>query len=380
MLPLIWGTFLITGIALLVAVPLGLGAAIYLSEYARPRVRKTLKPALEMLAGVPTIVFGYFALTFFTPEILQGVFGTDGIQIFNAWSAGIIMGFMIIPTIASLAEDAMSAVPQSLREGAFGLGASKLQVSLRVVFPAALSGIVAAIVLGISRAVGETMIVLVAAGLVANNALNPGRAPRHHDRVHRSHRQGRHRHGQHRLQDGLRGRRDAVRDHVRHEHDLDPLRAQVQAGVRVSARRIAQRQAQGPARSGRPCSPASASRSRCSLVLLVDVAADGLGAISWDFLCELRVLATPTRRASAPPCSGTIWLMGVCIVFIVPVGVATAVYLEEYADGTRWWNKLIEVNIQNLAAVPSIVYGILGPGVPGARAARLRATWSWPAA
>ena len=173
-LPLVWGTFLITGIGLLVAVPLGLGSAIYLSEYARPRVRKTLKPALELLAGVPTIVFGYFALTFFTPEILQGIFGSDRIQIFNAWAAGIIVGFMIIPTVASLAEDAMSAVPQSLREGAFGLGASKLQVSLRVVFPAALSGIVAAIVLGISRAVGETMIVLVAAGLLANNSANPG--------------------------------------------------------------------------------------------------------------------------------------------------------------------------------------------------------------
>ena len=170
-LPLIWGTFLITGLALLVAIPLGLGAAIYLSEYATPRVRRTLKPILEILAGVPTIVFGYFALTFFTPEVLQGLFGNE-VQIFNALSAGIIMGFMVIPTIASISEDAMSSVPQSLREGAFGLGASKLQVSLRVVFPAALSGIVAAIVLGISRAVGETMIVLVAAGLVANNALN----------------------------------------------------------------------------------------------------------------------------------------------------------------------------------------------------------------
>ena len=172
-LPLVWGTLLITAIALVVAVPLGLGAAVYLSEYARPRVRRTVKPILEVLAGIPTIVFGYFALTFFTPEVLQGVFGKD-IQIFNALSAGIIMGFMVLPTIASLAEDAMTAVPQSLREGAFGLGASKLQVSMRVVFPAALSGIVAAIVLGISRAIGETMIVVVAAGLVPNNALAPG--------------------------------------------------------------------------------------------------------------------------------------------------------------------------------------------------------------
>jgi phosphate transport system permease protein len=170
--PLVVGTFLITGIAMIVASPLGLGAAIYLSEYARPRVRKTIKPILELLAGVPTIVFGYFALTFFTPNILQDLLHVK-VNIFNALAAGIIMGFMIIPTVASVAEDAMSAVPQSLREGAYGLGASKLQVSTRVVFPAALSGIVAAIVLGISRAVGETMIVLLASGQVASNSLDP---------------------------------------------------------------------------------------------------------------------------------------------------------------------------------------------------------------
>jgi phosphate transport system permease protein len=169
-IPLVSGTFVITGIAMLVAVPLGLGAAIYLSDYARPRVRKTVKPVLELLAGVPTIVFGYFALTFFTPEILRGLFG-DGIGIFNALSAGILVGFLIVPTVASISEDAMTAVPASLREGAFGLGASKLQVTLRVVFPAALSGIVASIVLGVSRAVGETMVVVIAAGLIAQTSL-----------------------------------------------------------------------------------------------------------------------------------------------------------------------------------------------------------------
>ena len=165
-LPLVSGTFLITGIALAVAVPLGLGSAIYLSEYATPRVRKTIKPILELLAGVPTIVFGYFALTFFTPTILTDLLRLD-VSIFNALSAGIIMGFMVVPTIASVSQDAMSAVPASLREGSFGLGATRLQTSLRVVFPAALSGIVASVVLGASRAVGETMIVLVAAGQIA---------------------------------------------------------------------------------------------------------------------------------------------------------------------------------------------------------------------
>jgi phosphate transport system permease protein len=171
-LPLLVGTFLITGIAMIVAIPLGLGSAIYLSEYARPRARKTIKPILELLAGVPTIVFGYFALTFFTPSILQDIAHVK-VDVFNALAAGIVMGFLIIPTVASISEDAMSAVPQSLREGSFGLGASKLQTSLRVVFPAALSGIVASIVLGISRAIGETMIVLVAAGQVASMSADP---------------------------------------------------------------------------------------------------------------------------------------------------------------------------------------------------------------
>ena len=162
-LPLVAGTFATTFIGLLVAIPLGLGAAVYLSEYARPRVRKVIKPTLELLAGIPTIVFGSFALTFFTPEFLRNFLNLD-VAIFNALAAGIIIGFLIIPIVASISEDAMRAVPQSLREGAFGLGASKLQVSVRIVFPAALSGIVASIVLAMSRAVGETMVVLIAGG------------------------------------------------------------------------------------------------------------------------------------------------------------------------------------------------------------------------
>ena len=170
-LPLVLGTMLISLVAMIVAIPLGLAAAIYLAEYARPAVRKTIKPILELLAGVPTIVFGYFALTFFTPEILRGLFG-DGVGIFNGLAAGIIIGFLIVPTVASISEDSMSAVPQSLREGSFGLGASKLQTTLRVVFPAALSGIVASVVLAFSRAVGETMVVVIAAGLQPQWGIN----------------------------------------------------------------------------------------------------------------------------------------------------------------------------------------------------------------
>jgi phosphate transport system permease protein len=171
-LPLVWGTIYLSLIALSVAVPLGLLSAIYLSEYAPPRVRKIIKPVLEILAGVPTIVFGYFALTFFSPTVLNDLLGI-GVGVFNGLGAGLIMGLLVLPTIASVAEDAMSAVPASLREGAFGLGASKLQVSLRIVFPAALSGIVAALVLGASRAVGETVLVLVAGGQTPNLGLNP---------------------------------------------------------------------------------------------------------------------------------------------------------------------------------------------------------------
>jgi phosphate transport system permease protein len=169
-LPLVLGTLSTTFWACVVALPFGLGAAIYLSEYARPRSRRWLKPALEVLAGIPTVVYGYFALTFVTP-LLRDV-GLD-VTIFNALSAGLVMGVMILPTVASLSDDAMTAVPMALREGAFGLGASRMQVSTRVVVPAALSGIVASFVLGISRAVGETMIVTIAAGQQPTLTLNP---------------------------------------------------------------------------------------------------------------------------------------------------------------------------------------------------------------
>jgi phosphate transport system permease protein len=169
-LPLIVGTLSVTFWACVVCIPFGLGSAIYLSEYARPRVRRFLKPALEVLAGIPTVVYGFFALTFFTP-LLQDL-GT-GVGIFNALSAGIVMGVMLIPTVASISEDAMSAVPRDLRAGGYALGASRLQVSTRVVVPAAISGIVASFVLAVSRAIGETMIVLIAAGTLPQLTLDP---------------------------------------------------------------------------------------------------------------------------------------------------------------------------------------------------------------
>ncbi len=176
-LPLVAATVTTTVCALAVCVPFGLGAAVYLSEYASRRTRGFLKPALEVLAGIPTVVYGFFALTFVTPLLQDIWFGPgEPPQVFNGLSAGLVMGIMILPTIASLAEDAMNAVPQSLRDGAFALGSTKLQVSTRVVVPGALSGIVAAFVLGISRAVGETMIVLIAAGGTPNFTFNPTEA------------------------------------------------------------------------------------------------------------------------------------------------------------------------------------------------------------
>ncbi|WP_274365712.1 phosphate ABC transporter permease subunit PstC [Paenibacillus thermotolerans] len=169
-LPLLVGTFLITAIACVVALPLGLGSAIYLSEYAPHKVRAVLKPVLEILAGIPTIVYGFFALTFVTPIIREILPQT---QVFNALSAGIVVGIMIIPMISSLSEDAMSAVPNTLRNAAYALGSTKLEVAVKVIVPAAFSGIVASFVLGFSRAVGETMIVSLAAGAMPSMSFNP---------------------------------------------------------------------------------------------------------------------------------------------------------------------------------------------------------------
>lgn len=171
-LPLVTGTMWTTLIGLLVAVPVGLGAAIYLSEYASPRVRKILKPVLELLAGVPSVVYGYFALAFVAPVVLDGLLNIE-IGTYSVLAAGLVLGIMIIPTVASLSEDAMSAVPQTLRDGSLALGANKMRTTLRVVFPAAVSGIAASIVLALSRAVGETMIVALAAGTRAQVVTDP---------------------------------------------------------------------------------------------------------------------------------------------------------------------------------------------------------------
>jgi phosphate transport system permease protein len=170
-LPLLCGTFLSTFVALCVAAPLGLTAAIYLSEFAPPHFREIVKPILELLSGVPTVVFGFFALLFVTPLLRATVL--PDLPGFNILSAGIVMGIMIIPYVASLSEDALRAVPQGLRDGSLAMGATRLETALRVILPAAVSGVAAAFVLGISRAVGETMVVAIAAGQQPNLTLDP---------------------------------------------------------------------------------------------------------------------------------------------------------------------------------------------------------------
>ena len=169
-LPLVAGTLLTTTIALSVALPLGLIAAIYLSEYAPHRVREVIKPLLEILAAVPTVVYGYFALLFLTPILQRFIPNLSG---FNALSPGIIMGIMIIPYVSSVSEDAMKAVPMHIREGSYAMGATRLQTSFKVIIPAAFSGIAAAFIIGISRAIGETMVVAIAAGMMPNFTFSP---------------------------------------------------------------------------------------------------------------------------------------------------------------------------------------------------------------
>ena len=170
-LPLICGTFLVAGGAIIVALPVGLASAVYLSEYAQPWVRSVLKPVLEVLAGIPTVVYGYFALTFVTPYVLRPLLPQT--EVFNAASAALVVGIMIIPTISSLCDDALRAVPGTLREAAYALSATRLEVSTRIVVPAAMSGVMAAVLLAFARAIGETMAVALAAGMTPKLTFNP---------------------------------------------------------------------------------------------------------------------------------------------------------------------------------------------------------------
>ena len=272
-LPLVAGTMLVSAIAMVVALPMGLLSAIYLSEYAPSTFRRVVKPVLELLAGVPTVVYGYFALTFVTP-LLQQVFPT--LSGFNALSPGLVMGLMILPLVSSLSEDAMRAVPQGLREGSYALGANRMQTALRVVVPAAFSGITAAFILAVSRAVGETMIVAIAAGQQPRLTGNPfvpvetmtayivqvslGDTPQ----------------GTHRVPHDIRGRDAAVPDDVRAEPDQHVAARAVPRGVcmRKHADLLF-----------RLLALSTLIVALLALATLVyDILSDGAGRLSWAFL------------------------------------------------------------------------------------------------
>ena len=174
---LLVGSGIVTAVAMIIAVPVGLGSAIYLSEYARPSVRKVLKPTLEILAGIPSVVLGFFAISFISPEVVQRFFGAT--DLFNLMAAGLAVGILSIPLVASVSEDSLRSVPQALREASYGMGARKMTTTIRVVVPAAVSGLVAAFILAVSRAIGETMVVFIAGGagggtLFSTNPLEPG--------------------------------------------------------------------------------------------------------------------------------------------------------------------------------------------------------------
>src|SRR5918995_697554 len=253
------GSLIVTGIAMLVAAPLGLGAAIYLSEYARPGIRTVLKPILEVLAGIPSVVLGVFALNFIAPEVVGTLFGEDNGR-GSMMAAGIGVGILTIPLVASVSEDAMRAVPNSLREASAGVGARRMSTTLRVVLPAAVSGIVAALILGASRAIGETMVVFIAGG--ASDSAN---------------------------------------------YTTDPFEGTLTVTAAMASLAVG-----------------SAERAGISQGIV-----------------------------------GSFWI-AVCVVVIAfPLGIGAAIYLEEYAPRNRL-TSFIELNIRNLAGVPSVVYGLLG--------------------
>ncbi len=378
------GTLSATLWGLVVAIPIGLLSAIYLSEYAKPGVRRIVKPTLEVLAGVPTVAFGVFAVTFLSPEIGDLFPGFIKTPPFAAGIAGIAIGLLIVPIIASISDDAMRSVPGGLREGAYGLGATKLKVSTRVVLPAAISGIIASIVLATSRAIGETMVVLLAAGKTPNATFDPGASVLTMTAFIGTTATGDVSTGSDRLRHDLRRRRPPVRHDPGDEHHRDPARPSIPGGLRVRPGLPGWRNGPGwQPRGARRRSWVARVVSRAAtsgrgniffallllavglallglVAVIVQSAVKGAPAFGSHLFTEGPSTMNPENAGFRPAIIGSIYLITGVIVLIVPLGVGAALYLEEYADNTRWWNRLIELNIQNLAAVPSIIYGILG--------------------
>ena len=359
-LPLVAGTVLVAILAAGVAVPVGLATAIFLAEYAPPGVRKTVKPTLEVLAGIPTVVYGYFALTFVTP-LLQVVF--PDMIVFNALSAGLVMGIMIVPMVSSLSEDAMVAVPRSLREAAFALGATRLEVSLKVVVPAALSGIVAAFILAISRAIGETMLVTIAAGATPNLTVNPLQPIQTMTAYIVQLSLGEAVHGS--LEFNTIFAVALLLFAITLLMNLCGAVgcASMAGGVLMPSvdarfnRRLAFRRGVGRAFYIAFLSAVLIGIAAL-LTLLGQVLVEGVPWLSWHFLTDFPS-RHPEEAGLKSAIMGTLWILGLTGGLTIPIGVGAAIYLEEYAP-KNWLTRVIEVNISNLAGVPSIVYGLLG--------------------
>lgn len=382
LLALISGTAMIAGGTLLISGPLGVGSAIYLSEFASPRIRSIAKPIVELLAGIPSIVYGFFALLVISP-IIQEYFGAS---YFNAASAILVMAIMVLPIIISVSDDAMKAVPRSMREASLSMGATRWETATKVVMPAASSGIMASMLLGLARAIGETMIVVLAAGSVARFTFNifgetqtmtsyiaqvatgdipPGVAvsaafavglvlfaityvinsiaSRVVDRIRRGSSSTT---SLGRLEIILRNVADRLRG------SLMPARK-----IRDADRYLRLRQAKGKI--------GSYSMGLCIImaagflvILLSSVFLQGIGVINMTFLSEFPSYS-PDRAGIKPVILGSVYLMGLTMLFAVPVGVGAATYLNEFARDTKF-NRFLRRVIQNLAGVPSIVFGLVG--------------------
>lgn len=371
-LPLVCGTFLIAGIAAVVGLPIGILSAVYLSEYASPRVRSIVKPILEILAGIPTVVYGFFALYLITPTLIRPIFSTLGFDVdgYNALSAGIVVGIMIIPMVSSLSEDALRAVPRSLREAGYALGSTKFDVSAKVVLPAAFSGIVASFLLAIARAVGETMAVTIAARPEPDNDAQPPAQRADDDQLHRERLARRHAGRYDRVQESLRRCPLPVFHHAGHEHPVSVRDAALPGGVPVSTPTPTADPTPGSTahelthgrRENRLfetlCAVSTWSTFAVLVILIVSVSYRAWGWLDWQFLTSFDS-RKPERAGILAGLLGSCWMIVITIMFSVPVGVGAAVYLEEYATDNLL-TRIIRTNLANLAGVPSIVYGILG--------------------
>ncbi|NBD33081.1 MAG: phosphate ABC transporter permease subunit PstC [Cyanobacteria bacterium] len=384
-------TLMVSVIAALTAIPIGVLGAVYLAEYATPYVRRFLKPALEALSGIPTVVFGYFALLFFTP-FLRNFF--PELSAFNSLSAGIMVGILITPTISSLSEEALRNVPKTFRDGAYALGFTKSEMVIKILIPAAFPGIIASITLAISQAMGETMIVAIAAGQNPNLTLNPlvpvetmtafiiqmslgtvtfgstafktiftvGTVLFLITLTLNSFGNWLTRRTQKDLAGILTPKAESPESHPPARSAAEEI-AFTQT-LRERTKKTQEKIATQPYRLWREeafrilALVAAFMGILVLLVLFFDLAKRGLPQIDWQFLTSFSSRKADESGILAP-LMGTIWLLVLTAIFVIPIGVGAAIYLEEYYSD-NWLSRFIEINIANLAAVPPIIYGLLG--------------------